>query len=145
MDNTILMELTTDIVSAHLGHNRVEAADVPHLIQSVYGALAGTGQAAPTIAERPDPTVSIRASVKPEAIICLECGVKKKILKRHLAVDHSLSPAEYRLRWHLPHDYPMVAPDYSAKRQALARSFGLGHRSGMKVDSDRAKATTDGG
>lgn len=130
MDKTVLIELTADIVSAHVGHNRMELAEVPHLIQSVYGAQAGTGQIALAIEERPGPKVSIRASVRPEAITCLECGAKKKMLKRHLATDHSLSPAEYRLRWNLPHDYPMVASDYSAKRQALAKSIGFGRKAG---------------
>lgn len=147
MDHTILMELTADIVSAHVGHNQVEPADVPQLIQSVYGALAGAGQAPLAAAEQPDPKVPIRTSVKPDAIACLECGTKKQMLKRHLAVDHGLSPAEYRLRWNLPRDYPMVAPNYSAKRQALAKSFGLGRRRDVAAGSGRAMApgSTDAG
>lgn len=147
MDTTILLELTADIVSAHVGHNRVEPADVPHLIQSVYGALAGTGQDAPAIEEAPEPKVSIRSSVKSDAIACLECGAKMKMLKRHLSSDHRLSPAEYRLRWNLPHDYPMVAPDYSAKRQALAKAIGLGRKPGAKGVSGEPKpvAAVDAG
>ncbi|MBV1691912.1 MucR family transcriptional regulator [Novosphingobium sp. G106] len=147
MDTPILMELTADIVSAHVGHNSVAPADVPRLIQSVYGALAGVGQEAPAAAALPEPKVAVRSSVKPDAITCLECGAKMKILKRHLATDHGFSPDEYRLRWSLPRDYPMVAPDYSAKRQAVAKAFGLGRRADKKVPSDQAKAMalTDGG
>lgn len=126
MDTPILMELTADIVSAHVGHNSVDPADVPRLIQSVYGAVAGAGQEAPAAAALPEPKVAVRSSVKPDAITCLECGAKMKMLKRHLLTDHDISPDEYRLRWSLPRDYPMVAPDYSAKRQALAKTFGLG-------------------
>lgn len=130
MDNSILMELTADIVSAHVGHNQVETADVSRVIEAVYGALAGAAQPAPAAEEMPEPKVSVRASVRPEAISCLECGARMKMLKRHLATDHGLSPADYRRRWGLPHDYPMVAPDYSAKRQALAKSIGLGRKPG---------------
>lgn len=147
MDKTILLELTADIVSAHVGHNRVEPDDVPHLIQSVYGALAGTGQDAPAIEEALEPKVPIRFSVKSDAIACLECGAKMKMLKRHLSSDHRLSPAEYRLRWNLPHDYPMVAPEYSAKRQALAKAIGLGRKPGAKGVSSVPKlvAAVDAG
>jgi len=132
MDHGILMELTADIVSAHVGHNLVEGGDVPRLIEAVYGALARSGQEPAAAEPLPEPKVAIRASVKPEAIACLECGAKKKMLKRHLATDHGLSPDEYRQRWQLPHDYPMTAPDYSARRQALARSIGLGRKPGSK-------------
>lgn len=130
MNNTTLLELTADIVSAHVGHNGVEAAALPRLIQSVYDALAGAGQPAPAIEERPEPAVSIRSSVKPDAIACLECGARMKMLKRHLSVDHGLSPADYRTRWGLPGDYPMVAPVYSGKRRELAVKIGLGRKPG---------------
>jgi predicted transcriptional regulator len=147
MDTAILLELTADIVSAHVGHNRVEPADVPHLIQSVYVALAGTGQGAPAIEEAPEPKVPIRSSVKSDAIACLECGARMKMLKRHLTSDHGLSPIEYRLRWNLPHDYPMVAPDYSTKRRALAKSIGLGRKPAAKGASGESKlvAAVDAG
>jgi predicted transcriptional regulator len=141
MDNTILMDLTADIVSAHVGHNRIEAADVPRLIQSVYGALAEARAGQPALEERPEPRVPIRSSVKPDGVTCLECGTKMKMLKRHIATDHGLSPAEYRARWDLPGDYPLVAPDYSAKRQALAKKIGLGRKPGGKVALNEATET----
>lgn len=133
MNNETLLELTVDIVSAHVGHNRVEAADVPNLIQTVYAALAGTGQPAPAAQEMLQPKVSIRSSVKPDALTCLECGAKMKMLKRHIGADHGLSPDDYRARWGLPSDYPMVAPDYSGKRRELAKKIGLGRKPGEKV------------
>jgi predicted transcriptional regulator len=126
MDTETLMELTADIVTAHLGHNRVTANDLPGLIQSVYGALAGVGQPARVVEQRPQPAVSVRASVKPDVITCLECGAKMTMLKRHLASDHDLSPAAYRARWQLSSDYPMTAPDHSATRREIARKIGLG-------------------
>lgn len=98
------------------------------MIEAVYGALAATAQVAPAAEELPEPKVPIRSSVKSDAIACLECSAKMKMLKRHLATDHGLTPAEYRKRWSLPHDYPMTAPDYSARRQALAKVIGLGRR-----------------
>lgn len=133
MNNETLLELTVDIVSAHVGHNRVETADVPNLIQTVYAALAGTGQPAPAAQEMLQPKVSIRSSVKPDALTCLECGAKMKMLKRHIGADHGLSPDDYRARWGLPSDYPMVAPDYSGKRRELAKKIGLGRKPGEKV------------
>jgi predicted transcriptional regulator len=139
MDNETLMELTADIVSAHVGHNRVEAADVPRLIQAVYDALAGTGQPAPAPQEVLQPKVSIRSSIKPDAITCLDCGARMKMLKRHLATDHGLSPDDYRARWGLPGDYPMVAPDYSGKRRELAKSIGLGRKPGAKVTTRKGQ------
>ena len=128
MDKNTLIELTVDVVSAHVGHNRVAAEDMPRLIQSVYDALAGSSQPAPAVEERPEPAVPVRSSVKPEAITCLECGARMKMLKRHLAVEHKLSPSDYRQRWGLPSSYPMVAPSYSAIRQEMAKQWGLGRR-----------------
>lgn len=140
MNNETLMELTADIVSAHVGHNQVETTDVPNLIQSVYNALAGTAQPAPPHQEAARPKVSIRSSVKPEAIACLECGAKMKMLKRHLATDHGLSPSDYRARWGLPSDYPMVAPDYSGRRRELAKQIGLGRKPGVKVTTPKKQS-----
>jgi len=139
MDNSSLMELTADIVSAHVGHNRVDTADVPRLIQSVYGALAGVGLPA-VIEKRPEPKVPVRSSVRPDAIACLECGVTMKMLKRHLASDHGLTPDEYRRRWGRAHDYPMVAPRYSARRQELAKKIGLGRKPVQTLQGGRARA-----
>jgi predicted transcriptional regulator len=141
MNKESLMELTVDIVSAHVGHNHVEASDLPRLIQSVYDALAVSGQSASVVEERPEPKVSVRSSVKPDAIACLECGTRLKMLKRHLATDHALSPADYRKRWDLPSNYPLVAPNYAARRRDLAKKIGLG-RKGGKSDDEPRKATS---
>ena len=128
MADETLLTLTADIVSAHASNNAVPADQLPGLISSVYTSLAGLGQTPTPVEERPEPAVSIRASVKPDAITCLECGSKMKMMKRHLSTDHQLSPAEYRARWNLPLDYPLVAPDYAAKRRELAKSIGLGRK-----------------
>ncbi len=144
MDNETLIELTADIVSAHVGHNRIEVAAVPRLIQSVYDALASAGQPASSPAPVLQPKVSVRASVKPEAITCLDCGARMKMLKRHLAVDHGLTPEDYRARWGLPADYPMVAPDYAEKRRTLAKQIGLGRKPGApKKRAGQAEAAAD--
>ena len=126
-----LITLTSDIVAAHVSNNNVNLDDVPALIQKVYGALAGLG-AAPQAEVKPEPAVSVRASVKNDHIVCLEDGKKMKMLKRHLMTDHGLTPAEYRTRWGLPADYPMVAPDYAEKRRALAKEIGLGRKPGQR-------------
>ena len=125
------MTLASDIVAAHVSNNDVSVADVPSLIQNVYGALAGLG-AAPVVEVKPEPAVSVRSSVKADHIVCLEDGKKMKMLKRHLMTDHGLTPAEYRTRWGLPGDYPMVAPDYAEKRRVLAKQIGLGRKPGQK-------------
>ncbi|MDE1915677.1 MAG: MucR family transcriptional regulator [Sphingomonadales bacterium] len=125
-DETILT-LTADIVSAHVSNNTVAPVDLPRLIESVYASLAGLGKEAP-VEEKREPAVSIRSSVKPDALTCLECGTKMKMLKRHLTSDHGLTPAEYRARWSLPADYPMVAADYAARRKELAVRIGLGRK-----------------
>ena len=124
--NETLITLTSDIVAAH-----VTVEDVPTLIQNVYGARAGLG-AAPQVVEKPEPAVSIRSSVKNDHIVCLEDGKKMKMLKRHLMTDHGLTPAEYRARWSLAADYPMVAPDYAEKRRVLAKQIGLGRKPNQK-------------
>ena len=115
-----LITLTSDIVAAHVSNNSVSVDEVPALIQNIYGALAGLG-AAPQAEVKPEPAVSVRASVKNDHIVCLEDGKKMKMLKRHLMTDHGLTPVEYRARWGLPADYPMVAPDYAEKRRTLPR------------------------
>ena len=126
-----LITLTSDIVAAHVSNNNVSVDEVPALIRNVYGALAGV-DSAPAVEEKPEPAVSVRASVKPDHIICLEDGKKMKMLKRHLMTDHGLTPAEYRARWGLPADYPMVAPDYAEKRRVLAKEIGLGRKPGQR-------------
>jgi predicted transcriptional regulator len=126
-----LITLTSDIVAAHVSNNGVAVDELPVLIQNVYGALAGLG-VAPLAEEKRDPAVSVRSSVKADHIVCLEDGKKMKMLKRHLMTDHGLTPAEYRARWGLPNDYPMVAPDYAEKRRTLAVQIGLGRKPGQR-------------
>ena len=128
----MLITLTSDIVAAHVSNNSVAVEDVPALIVNIYGALAGLGQEAVAEAPPPEPAVSIRSSVKPDSITCLECGKKMKMLKRHLATDHKLTTDEYRRRWSLPTSYPLVAPNYAETRRELANKIGLGRKPGQK-------------
>ena len=139
MENEALLDHVSDIVSAHVSNNAVAAADLPGLIQAVYASLAALGQAPDAAPEELKPAVSVRASVRPDAVTCLECGEKMKMLKRHLGTEHGLTPTEYRSRWSLPADYPMVAPDYAAKRKELAVRIGLGRKPGQ---SPNAKVET---
>ena len=127
-----LITLTSDIVAAHVSNNSVSVGDLPALISNVYGALAGLGQAAPVAEAPPEPAVSVRSSVKPDHIVCLEDGKKLKMLKRHLMTHYNLTPEQYRARWNLPADYPMVAPNYAEKRRELAKKIGLGRRPGAR-------------
>lgn len=120
-----LLTLTADIVAAHVSNNSVAVNDLPNLIQNVHGALSGiTGKAAAE--PKPEPKVSIRSSIKPDYIVCLEDGKKLKMLKRHLMTHYSMTPDQYRQKWGLAADYPMVAPNYAEQRRALAKSIGLG-------------------
>jgi predicted transcriptional regulator len=125
-----LLTLTTEIVAAHVSNNTVAVADLPLLINQVYQSLQNIGGAVPAAAsERPQPAVSVKKSVHPDYIICLEDGKKLKMLKRHLKTAYNMSPEEYRERWALPADYPMVAPNYAKQRSRLAKEIGLGTRS----------------
>jgi len=121
-----LIALTVDIVSAHVSNNSVAVSDLPVLIQNVHGALANLGEVVPEPEPKQEPAVSVRASVKPDYIICLEDGKKLKMLKRHLMTHYQMTPDQYRAKWNLPADYPMVAPDYAAQRRTLAKKIGLG-------------------
>jgi predicted transcriptional regulator len=127
-----LITLTSDIVAAHVSNNSVSADEVANLISSVYSALSGLG--APVAAEEPapEPAVSIRASIKPDYLVCLEDGKKLKMLRRYLRTNYNMSPEEYRERWGLPADYPMVAPNYAETRRELAKKIGLGRKPGQK-------------
>ena len=123
-----LLSLTTEIVAAHVSNNTVAVTDLPQLIEQVYRTLANVGvDPAPTV-ERPQPAVPIKKSVTPDYIICLEDGKKLKMLKRHLKTAYDMTPEEYRDRWQLPPDYPMVAPNYAKQRSKLAKQIGLGTR-----------------
>jgi len=123
-----LLPLVTDIVAAHLSNNNVPSGELPQLIRDVYHALAATSAGGPVPAARPDPAVSIKKSVTADYIVCLEDGKKQKMLKRHLRTAHSMSPEQYRERWNLPADYPVVAPNYAKQRSKLAKAIGLGTR-----------------
>ena len=132
-----LITLTSDIVAAHVSNNSVEVSEVPTLISNVYSALAGLG-GQETTEEVPEPAVPIRSSVKKDYIVCLEDGKKMKMLKRHLKTAYDMTPEEYRARWNLPADYPMVAPAYAEKRRELAVKIGLGRKPGQKRGRKKA-------
>ncbi|MEM8724396.1 MAG: MucR family transcriptional regulator [Pseudomonadota bacterium] len=125
-----LITLTSDIVAAHVSNNDVTVEDVPELITNVFGALQSLGEDAEPEEAPPEPAVSIRASIKPDYIVCLEDGKKLKMLKRYLRTNYDMTPEEYRARWNLPADYPMVAPNYAEKRRDLAKKIGLGRKPG---------------
>ena len=130
-----LLALTTEIVAAHVSNNTVSPAELQGLIEKTYKTLLGLGSDAtpsPLLAERPQPAVPIRKSVHPDYIICLEDGKKLKMLKRHLKTAYNMSPEQYRERWGLPADYPMVAPNYAKTRSRLAKDIGLGTQGGKK-------------
>ena len=121
-----LITLTADIVAAHVSNNSVSVNDLALLISNVHGALAGLTGATPVPEAKPEPKVPIRSSIKPDYIVCLEDGKKLKMLKRHLMTHYSMTPDQYRQKWGLNADYPMVAPNYAEQRRALAKSIGLG-------------------
>ena len=127
LDQTDFIGWAADIVSAYVRNNSVPASDLPGLINSVYGALTNVGPAPAAAALEPaKPAVSVKKSVTPDYIICLEDGKKYKSLKRHLSSMYDMTPDQYREKWNLPADYPMVAPNYAATRSQLARASGLG-------------------
>jgi len=127
-----LITLTSDIVAAHVSNNSVSADEVGALISSVYSALSGLGTQVTVEEPAPQPAVSVRSSVKKDHLVCLDCGKKMKMLRRHLSSEHDMSPADYRERWSLPADYPMVAPDYAETRRDLAVKIGLGRKPGQR-------------
>lgn len=126
----MLLTLTADIVAAHVSNNSVGMADLPDLISRVHGALAGLGTPTEAPVEEQKPAVSIRSSVKPDLIVCLEDGKKLKMLRRYLMTNFGMTPDDYRTKWGLPKDYPMVAPAYAEKRRTLAKEIGLGTKGG---------------
>jgi predicted transcriptional regulator len=140
-DNTELLTLTADIAAAYVSNNTVQAADVPSVIQTIYRALASVGAAAAAPAPEPQkPAVPIKKSITPDFLISLEDGKKYKSLKRHLRTQYNMSPEDYRAKWGLAKDYPMVAPNYAASRSALAKSMGLGRGGAAKAAKPAAKA-----
>lgn len=136
----MLISLTADIVAAHVSNNDVAVADVPILIRSVHEALSGVGEPAQPEEAPLEPAVSIRASVKPDYLVCLEDGKKLKMLKRYLKTRYDMTPEQYRERWNLPADYPMVAPNYAETRRDLAKKIGLGRKPGQKRGRPKAQA-----
>ncbi len=126
----MLITLTADIVAAHVSNNSVSVSDVSALINSVHGALAGLSGGAANAGPPPEPAVPIRSSVKRDFIVCLEDGKKLKMLKRHLMTHYGMTPDDYRAKWGLASDYPMVAPAYAEQRRDLAKAIGLGRKPG---------------
>ena len=128
-----LITLTADIVAAHVSNNSVAVSDLPNLISNVHGALSALGGTAAPAETKQEPAVSVRASIKPDYIVCLEDGKKLKMLKRHLMTHYGMTPEDYRAKWGLPKDYPMVAPNYAEQRRTLAVKIGLGRKPGARV------------
>ena len=130
MDNHViddtLITLTADIVAAHVSNNSVAINDLPQLIGNVHSALSGLSGSGAAVEVKLEPKVPIRSSVKPDFIVCLEDGKKLKMLKRHLMTHYQMTPDQYRSKWGLAADYPMVAPNYAEQRRALAKAIGLG-------------------
>lgn len=127
-NDTELLSLTADIVSSHVSNNSVAVSDLPSLIANVYASLAGLGATSAPEKIKQEPAVSVRASIKPDYIVCLEDGRKLKMLKRHLMTSYGMTPDAYRTKWGLPADYPMVAPNYAERRRSLAIRIGLGNK-----------------
>ena len=123
-----LLTLTADIVAAHVSNNSVSVGDVPQLIEKVFASLQSLGTTPTEAAVELKPAVPVRSSVKADYIVCLEDGKKLTMLKRYLRTNYGMSPEDYRAKWNLPADYPMVAPNYAAKRRELAHSIGLGRK-----------------
>jgi len=134
ISNGEVLKMAVEIVSAYVSNNGVSAAQVPDLINTIYSSL-NTLNGSPPIngAETPKPAVSIRRSITPDYIVCLEDGKKLKMLKRHLRASYGITPDEYRTKWGLPPDYPMVAPNYAEQRSNFAKKIGLGRKKGDKI------------
>ena len=137
-ETTEILRLTTEIVAAYVSNNAIAANDLPGMIRTVHTTLSGLDQSAGAADVELTPAVPIKKSVTSDYIICLEDGKKLKMLKRYLRSQYGLTPEEYRARWGLPHDYPMVAPNYAAQRSKLAKQIGLG-RAGTAPARGRRK------
>lgn len=127
-----MLRMASEIVSAYVGNNSVPPSQIPDLIQSVYRSLIGLGQIQGPGDSAPMPATSVKKSITPDYLVCLEDGKKLKMLKRHLRTVYKMTPQEYRVKWGLPPDYPMVAPNYASQRSAFAKSIGLGRSPGAK-------------
>jgi predicted transcriptional regulator len=129
-----LLRMTTDVVSAYVSNNSLPTQQLPEIIAAVYASLrALEGQPAEAKPEPPKPAVPIRKSINPDYLVCLEDGKKLKMLKRHLRSTYNMTPDEYRAKWSLPAEYPMVAPNYAAQRSAFAKKIGLGRGAGRQA------------
>ena len=132
-DSENLITLTADIVAAHVSNNSVAVNDIATLVANVHRALSSLNEPTPVEEVKQEPAVSVRSSTKPDFIVCLEDGKKLKMLKRHLMTHYQMTPADYRTKWNLPADYPMVSPNYAQQRKELALKIGLGRKRGAKV------------
>jgi predicted transcriptional regulator len=128
-----LITLTSDIVAAHVSNNNVSADEVSALITNVYKALAGLGAVEAPVVEAAKPAVTARASVRPSKVVCMDCGMELQMLKRHLMTHHGMTVDDYRAKWNLAADHPMVAPNYAERRRELAKKIGLGRKPGTKM------------
>lgn len=147
MDKKAFITLTSDITSAYVANNQVEADKVGGLVTSIHDALSSLGQQE-AIDEAPEPAVSVRSSVKKDHLVCLVCGEKMKMLRRHLRVQHDMEPEEYRAAYNLSEDYPLIAASYSEQRSKLAKEIGLGKQAttkrGRKAGSKNGKSSKKG-
>jgi predicted transcriptional regulator len=140
LERTNIAELTTEIVAAYVSHHKLQVPDISDVISAVGTELASLGtEAEPSASEKPKPAVSVRRSLRPDHLVCLICGKKQKLLKRHLATEHELPPNQYRETFGLKSDYPMAAPNYAQQRRELALSIGLGR---PKKPARRARKST---
>jgi len=128
-----VLEITTEVIAAYVSNNPVSSLELPNLIGEVYGAFLKLDSSENPSVEKPIPAVSIKKSLNDEYLICLEDGLKYKSLKRHLRTSHGITPDQYREKWGLPSDYPVVAPAYAKARSLLAREIGLGRKPGTKI------------
>ena len=138
--NETLITLTSDIVAAHVSNNNVTVEEVTALISNVYKSLAALGAPAAPEAAPQKPAVSARASVKPDKVVCMDCGMELQMLKRHLTTHHGMTVDEYRAKWNLAADHPVVAPNYADRRRDLAKKIGLGRKLGTKMPKKAAPA-----
>lgn len=141
LKRTAQMNLTVDIVAAYVGNNSVDLQNLPELIRNIHSALNGIGREEIEFDEVQKPAVTLKKSITPDFIICLEDGKKFKSLKRHIQSAYGLTPDAYRAKWGLPHDYPMVAPNYAAARSKLAKDLGLGRRPQPEPEPVKKAAT----
>ncbi len=133
LGNSELLSMTTDIVVAHVSNNHVEINDLTTVIKQVFNSLAETCGQRPTLGDRPEPAVPIKKSIHDDYLVCLEDGKKLKMLKRHLKTSYNMSPDQYRERWGLAADYPMVSPNYAKERSGLAMKIGLGRKRKVQI------------